>query len=422
MRKWNLILFCLTVVSGILLMAGCEGDSGVGGVKGVKGRKGDSGVDPQLAQPASRYFAVGVTNASKNAVDGKKKLYLTFDSTARATRDTMVANRVFQPPLIDGKDGDEFEWGTQKSKTKLSFLNPDSGIIDPKITDLTCRAAYDQDYIYMFFQWKEQKIAVRDSIGKEKVIYNTSPTEETDELFFSGLDSIAGKPKWIRPKRDSVGDSCIWIPILDSDPPDSTCRKNVIYQRDTVYIWLPSGKADDRLVVFWGDESASDWSAWADDAFRNYFEFSGSPAALPANAFIDIWVWGAATTKPVGSADDWMMTSMGLSPDAGRAPYILNWVFPDSVPRYQNRLDPNIRTNSTPSAVTYPLWYYNAVGYSFKNWDKYRICFLPGIITTIPSDSRADVYAMADFDNTTFVWTLEMRRARNTNSGDDVQF
>jgi hypothetical protein len=92
-----------------------------------------------------------------------------------------------------------------------------------------------------------------------------------------------------------------------------------------------------------------------------------------------------------------------------------------------NRRDPNLRTSQPGKQTTiiYPLWYFDAVGYSVFGWEKGTdrtpiTCSLPGIITMIPSGSRADVYTAARFDNG--FWTVEMKRARRTHNGDDVQF
>jgi hypothetical protein len=402
-------------------MTGCEGEKGITGSKGLKGRNGDPGTDPGSVLPANRHFALGVTNNSRNAVDGKKMLYLTFDSTVVATRDTIVATRISQPPLIDGVDGDEYEWGLNRSKPKLAFLNTDFGVVDPKIPEMTIRVAYDRDYIYMFLQWKEVKITIRDTSGKDVAAYLPLESNETDELYFSRNDKVTHPDKanfkWIRERKDTV---VVLIQSVDSlGNPIVVTRNRVV--TDTTYIWLPVGRADDRLAVFWGDDATS---GWQDIAFREYFGLAGSGGTLPSDLFVDVWAWGAGLTRPVACADDWVLTGSGLRPDVGNAPYFSNWIYPDSIPRFQNRRDPNVRTAASLTAVTYPLWYYDIVGYSRKGWggESQSACYLPGIITTIPSGSRADVYAMGKFDSGGGLWTLELRRARRTSSGDDLQF
>ena len=177
---------------------------------------------------------------------------------------------------------------------------------------------------------------------------------------------------------------------------------------------------EDRLVVFIPSSSAT---GWQDAAFKSFFGFSsGNPPGIPSDLLVDAWSWGAATTRPVGTADDWSVTASGKKPDVGQGPYFDNFVEPDSVPLYMNRRDPNLRTSegTKMSTPTYPLWFFEAVGFSWTGWTQDWGCFVPGIVTTIPSESRADIYAAASFDNGT--WTVEIKRARKTHHGDDVQF
>jgi len=44
------------------------------------------------------------------------------------------------------------------------------------------------------------------------------------------------------------------------------------------------------------------------------------------------------------------------------------------------------------------------------------------VYSRLPSGSRADVRALAQFNATTGTWTLELKRARNTGNADDVAF
>ncbi len=172
------------------------------------------------------------------------------------------------------------------------------------------------------------------------------------------------------------------------------------------------------MVFFDGEETAT--SNWADLAFADFFDFPGG-ANLPANYLVDVWSWGAGTSNPVFIADDWVITSEGKKPDFGKAPYLSNYVLPDSIPLYMYYLDPNYKSALNLNTDLFPFWDYDAVGYSTRNWFINRAVYIAGYVTTIPNGSRADVYAAASFD-TPSKWTLEMKRARNTGNGDDVQF
>ncbi len=439
MRKWSFILFCLTALAGLIVLVGCEGDTGLTGAKGSKGRQGTAGYDPNQLPPADRVFAFVVTNATENAIDGKKQVHLTFDSTAKATRDTVVASKVSVPPLIDGLDGEEYEWGAQKSKIALSFLDPDSAIVgarDSKLKSGVVRVAYDDDNIYFQFQWQEQPV----KIGEVEVA-SVGESKEPSMLNFKYKSGLANK--WVKrfsceAKPDSAWDTSYtfvrvtYHPICvtpNQEPcscydlrPDHTLPGYIA--PDTSYLWVEKTGGEDRLVVFFPDEAAA---GWQDVAFKQFFGFSTGSSDIPSNLFVDVWAWGAARTRPVSIADDWSISAAGAKPDGGQAPYMDNYIASDSLPRYMNRRDPNVRTSpgSKSTVAIYPLWYFDAVGYSRFGWEKGTDrtpinCYLPGIITMIPSGSRADVYTAARFDNG--FWTVEMKRARRTHNGDDVQF
>ncbi|TFH64642.1 MAG: hypothetical protein E4G91_05150 [Candidatus Zixiibacteriota bacterium] len=427
MRKWSFILFCLTALAGLIVWVGCEGDTGLTGVKGSKGRQGTIGYDPDRLPPADRVFAFAVTNATENAISGKRQIYLTFDSTVKASRDTVVASKVSVPPLIDGLDGEEYEWGAQKSKMPLAFLDADSalpGHADCKLKNGLIRVAYDDNNIYLQFQWQEQPVAEAASVGESK---------EPNELTFTYRKDLSiKKVKRYSCRNDSTSDTSYALVRVTYEPSclfegqDPCFCYDLRSRPDTSYLWVKrAGSGEDRLVVFFPDEAST---GWQDVAFKQFFDFTSINPEMPSDFFVDVWAWGAARTRPVGVADDWSISTAGANADAGQAPYIDNYSDSDSLPRYMNRRDPNLRTSQpgNQTAAIYPLWYFDAVGYTRFGWAKGTdrtpyTCSLPGIITMIPSGSRADVYAAARFDNSGGFWTVEMKRARRTHNGDDVQ-
>lgn len=424
MRKFNIGVVLAILFTGLFYLAGCDGDEGPVGPKGIKGRKGDPGTDTEVGPPSSRHFAIGVTNSHRYAVNGDISVFVTFDSTVRANRDTVVAGYVTTPPLIDGNDGEEVEWGPQKSRLRLAALNTASGYKDNEIYEVACRAAWDENYIYTFFQWKERKVTVRVT-GGDSTVFDAGASDQPHQLYFDAqskrVDKIEGNDttffQWIRKEVLDVKEKCDTIILFPGQPPIIICRPDTLFG-DTNFVWLQQPIDEDKLAMFWCDEEFDGWSQYA---FQEFFGVPGN-ATGSNDALIDAWVWGSGTTNPVNTADDWYLIGSSFEPDAGAPPFIDNFVVPDSVPLYQSFRDPNYKSTANLLIQIYPFWYFDAVGYAYNGWDIYRAVYVPGIVTTLPSDSRADVYARGVFDGGTGVWTVEMRRARHTYSGDDVKF
>ena len=427
MRKGIVLLVCLSFLCGVIMLTGCEGDKGTPGRFGDRGNPGGPGTDPEIGKPLDRYFGVGVVNANKRAVNGDTRVLLTFDSTQRANPNLVVAARIYNPPLIDGLDGEEAEWGEQKTRIRLDFLNNIDNLTDPEIYQIDCRTAWDEYYIYQLFSWKEQNVSVRVH-ATDSSIYEAKPSDTPQELFFDArrqivtdIDSITDP---VHP--DTTFFPWIRVPILEIDTlfctplpnGDTLCLIDTTFG-DTSLVWLAPPTAEDKLAVFW---TANDEGNWSEIAFRELFDMSGSGGDIPAGTAVDAWIWGSATTSPSSTMDDWHLNQSGLAPDAGAAPYIDNYILPDSVPRYQSYRDPNLRTQASLTVGIYPLWYFDAVNYSVSGWDQNVQVYLTGIITTIPSDGRADIYSRATFDITEGKWIVEIRRARKTYDGDDVVF
>ncbi len=419
MRKLSIFIVGLLFLTSVLAFYGCEGEKGVTGDRGDRGRTGSAGVDPERVIPADRNFAIGVANQHRTAVSGDKSVHLTFDSTRRGNRDTVVAVRVDRPPIIDGIDGDEFEWGLQRSRVRTTFLHAGTpGMTDPQITEVITRVAWDDEYIYTFLQWKEKKVTVQ-SGGRDSTVYDLGKSDRPDELIFNNPEKRIVKIEG----TDTTFLDWVRVPILDVDtiglcfPPPFICFTDTTFG-DTTLVWLKQPTFEDQAVVMWSDEEVGNWSDYA------FHELFATPdiGPRPANLNVDVWLWGAGRTDPVSVADDWSVTAAGAFGDFGAAPYLSNYDEVDSIPIYQNLRDPNLRSSENFSFQTYPFWSFNAVAYVVKGWDIYHAVFVPGVITTIPGGSRADVYARGQFEFSGGAWTVEMRRARHTRNADDVDF
>ncbi|MGB5139566.1 MAG: hypothetical protein WBP29_13620, partial [Candidatus Zixiibacteriota bacterium] len=278
---------------------------------------------------------------------------------------------------------------------------------------------------YQMYQWREHKKTVRTEDGDSSV-YDVTASDQPQELFFDArrrivvdIDSSGSEPdttffQWVRVPVLAV-DTIFCTPLPNGD---TLCLVDTTFG-DTALVWLAPPTAEDKLAVFWSDNDEGDWS---EVAFREVFDMAGAGGTIPPGTSVDAWIWGSATSNPVSSMDDWHLDSRGLAPDVGAAPFIDNYILPDSIPRYQNFRDPNNKSRANLELKIYPLWYFDVVSYAVAGWDVNQPVYLTGIVTTIPSDSRADIYARATFDDSGGFWTLEIRRARRTHNGDDVVF
>ncbi|NIP44387.1 MAG: hypothetical protein GWO41_07370 [candidate division Zixibacteria bacterium] len=129
---------------------------------------------------------------------------------------------------------------------------------------------------------------------------------------------------------------------------------------------------------------------------------------------IDAWDWRACLTDLTGYADDGNLmfsgsTLSGFAADAGGGAFMRNELA--GLPEWMYYDDPNANGD-------YPFWFRFAVPFENTNWSTNST--VPGYMALLPYGDRADVEAAGMYENT--VWTLELKRLRNTGSGNDIQF
>jgi hypothetical protein len=186
---------------------------------------------------------------------------------------------------------------------------------------------------------------------------------------------------------------------------------------DVSYVWRTFRSVEDKAAVYW---CLDDSPALSELPVRAFASATVACGEILGDSQVDIWRWGAATSEPLAIADDWSLIHGFMSPDDGDSPYIVNWQLPDSTPLYMHRLDPNRSTAKTAWNVGVPLWFFDAIPYRATGWTEDCAAYISGIVTTMPSRSRVDVAACGRF--TEDYWTLELKRARRTGNGDDIQF
>jgi hypothetical protein len=423
------LIVCIIIPWMVLLSLGCDGDDGIRGRPGQKGRKGDIGTDPDReALPPPQYVTIGIVNGSMLAVVGSQPVYVTFDSSVHEGEDTVVARRLSIPPLLDGNDGGTDEWGTHRTVIPLQPLrigSEDTLPSDPRIRRVNCRVGFDDDFIYVLLHWVEATVTVLPQDGSGAMIVAAGESKDENTMYVDIAHPVvrqhdeAGIVKTdtvftnLRVRRTIALDSVCFPP-----PPAIPIICDYYYDTtyETLLVWKRLNFGEDKVALLW---SALPFAA--DEYLPNLIYTADS---MPLSHFsaaeeIDVWRWGAITSQPAGVADDWWLQGGMLSPDNGHTPFEPNWVAIDSTPRRMHVLDPNYATGTAPWNLCQPMWYYNSQSYSARGWTRRVIATVPGVVCTVPSGSRADVYACGRFD--TGNWVVEFRRARKTGSSDDIQ-
>ncbi len=363
------------------------------------------------------------------AIVASEPIIVSFDSSTAGHSDTITANRLQRSPLLDGIDGGKEEWGPQETFLRLrpvpTGIDGDT-VRDPHIYRALCRAAYDDQYFYLLISWREVTILGHADDGQQVAIVTAGDNIEDNRLyldvshpdtvvrFTNGRREIDTLFSNLRVRRIIHVDSVCFPP-----PPLPPVICDVTYDTtyDTVLIWKSDSASEDKVAIYWSPESTEALSELPKTAYEMGAMTVGP---LAGEKFIDIWRWGAATTQPVTIADDWNCSGGQYSPDIGNSPFEINWILPDSIPRFMRRLDPNHSICCSEGITSSPLWYYDVIPYNRDGWSRRVIVYVSNIVTMIPSASRADVSVFGRFFDSE--WTVEFKRARRTGNADDIEF
>ncbi len=369
------VLCSLLLLVVLVVMLGCEGSEGPAGLTGKVGDRGDDGKDWTIPVPHDRIFSVAVFNGRPDAHNGNAAILLTSDQNADLDGNTVIMDSIDRPPNIDGYDDGDAVWGGSLAPINLGRTGED----DNYMTSAWMRAAYDKDYFYLLVKWQE-------------VAEDGFQVGINDEYRTWSFESIADV--------DTLGDTTGWT--------------------DT---WVHSSDVDDRVAIFWLIEPArfEDEVAWGLDGCRIACH-AGNRGGMytPVDTTeLDAWSWGAATSDPTGYAVDANITSAknlqgnAFWFDEGDRVWLNNATdtFP-FLPIYQHKMDPNANAQ-------YPLMVWEIQGFDENaDWDVGST--IPGVVSSYPSFSAADIVAKGHFENG--FWTVEFRRLRKTGNIDDVTF
>lgn len=369
----------------LILLLGLIGCEGVSGPRGEDGDPGDPGESWSAQPPENRFFAMAVSNGYVTDHNGASKLYLAFDGEHSNAGDTVVSVRLAegQVPSIDGVDEGESGWGDMATTVDMERV---AGY-DNFITSATLRSAWDEKYVYFQVKWTE--------------------VDMPDEGMPAAMSDT---PRF-------------WWANTDIEENDDVLARSSSWRLDP-------GESDWLLFFFQVDEvEFFDHDGCYPTCHVGGAETTFHRTSNPRER-IDFWAWSAAQDRMVGFAEDGYIDAdnveiLSTTWDHGIPPWRNNFQTVrfeiseeiDSFvtfPRYQNINDPNYNGS-------YLLWDFELATLDIlAPWQAFSI--VPYYILSIPSGSAADVAAAGEFDDATKTWTVELKRARHTGSGDDTQF
>ncbi len=360
--------FSLLLMLLLASFLGCEGDEGAQGPTGDQGPPGPPGPGGTSTPPPDMYFGLAIANNSDYDQNGNMRIRLTFadELVSDPGENVLVGYKLDKPPVFDGQDKGEEDWGTSElyvSEVALTNIRGADNGIGTLSTPVTLRAGYDEEYVYFMVKWKEE------AVENDDVVFTRSQSKTPD--------------RWTH------------------DRDDGTWRQRF---------------NEDQLFIYWDISGIADWET---QGAALLYQDGDSSVSLDRPGMVDVWHWMAGRTGLIGYFDDGFVQhndtlQLGLQPDQGTAAYMAN--IQDSLPKWMHREDPNYR-----SSPPFNMWDTSPFD-AAANWDDNAEIL--GYVTVLPLGSRADLecnrmgWAQVFADH----WVVEFRRLRNTGHGDDVQF
>lgn len=377
-------IFSLLLLLLTLNFIGCEGDQGVQGPEGPQGPDGEDGADASNDPPGDMYFGMAIGNNSGYNHNGKHLLRLTFNQDETPSGDVVVCYKLDKPPVIDGQDKGEDDWGSDFFSTGSTIpLNTLRGA-DSRIGQAEMRAGYDDEYVYFMVRWQEVRIETTLTVYPDPINYPDSTINVDSTLFNNTADWSPQRWKF------SVSDLS----------------------------WAQQAKDEDRLLLYWDISGVSGWSSLGSSLI---YHGADSSLYLDGSGLVDVWHWKAGKTGLIGFFDDEVVSSDGLIADQGSPAFVPNYAMTETgpLPRWMHRLDPAGNDNFSP-----PLYLYDTTPFiSLADWRDNNTIL--GYVAVLPLGGRSDIESSpsdAAWEAGSNYWTVEFRRPRNTGHGDDVRF
>lgn len=284
-----LAILCLTVV-----IAGCNGEDGPVGPPGFTGDDGPAGQNYAVAPVADRIVGILIANYTATDFVGAAKVTLTSDSTATPSADRVVARRMYTPPLIDGVDGADAEWGNVAASTIA--LDSMAGL-NNGITSAAMRVGYDRKYVYMQVKWTEVvtgSFVQSADVSKQIWRYDSLPRPSKWNRYGGEDKLILGWPITTITGWNVSGLSAIFDGSVFRTPAAGETADLWVWQSTETYY---SGFLGDKIVRYAAAGEASEFDAGTSPAFaienfatsnRPTYMRSGSPntgSSYPLTAY-----------------------------------------------------------------------------------------------------------------------------------------
>jgi hypothetical protein len=316
--------------------------------------------------PAGTYFSIAVNNNAGDMQHGSFVNYLAFsdaDTTVAGTTIPQILSvETDSPPEIDGSLASG-EWSgttTTVALDRITDFEKYDGVDPIGVTSVSVQSMFDEGYIYFQLSWDDAVVH-----------------DEKSKLTYTAADS-----SW-----SSSGNEdrfYLMFPITGFSGSD-----------------YADGNGCEAFCHF--DATASNGKGYM------YTELAGQ--------LVDSWQWKASRANPVGYIHDKHLihqssAASGRKGDQGQSTYVENKIQSSGLPKYMHENDPNAN-------VGYPSFVENFVAFDASALFSDGAT-IPGVFLQTPTGSNSDVVAVGK--HTGSGWIVEVKRARNTGSGDDHQF
>ncbi len=246
-------------------------------------------------------------------------------------------------------------------------------------------------------------------------------------LYSLGIDSVLVK--------SSYDDDNIYFLVQWSDSTKNDAKGRWTFVSGQ---WVRNTDDDDKLFMAFdvdfpafsqlGCAAACHLRERLDDTSDAGVQWRNKMHTNAAGEVADFWTWGAATSNPVGHADDQSFNSVTRIADDGGGFSSSNRVTLSDggyAPKSMSEDGVNAFAGFDPNSMAPVLWAANDGGLhpaavAFDGTDASTGAMLPGYVYTPGSGSRADVRAVGFWRNGK--WTVEIARARVTADPTDTQF